>query len=68
MPRSILPILCTLALVPALLWLGGADEIGRGLLQALPSGRIQQISLPDDGHALVTPAVLALVQNWLEKV
>jgi len=37
MPRSILPILCTLTLVPALLWLGGAVEIGSGLLQALPS-------------------------------
>ena len=37
MPRSILPILCTLALVPALLWLGGAVEIGSGLLRALPS-------------------------------
>ena len=37
MPRSILPILCTLTLVPALLWLGGAVEIGSGLLRALPS-------------------------------
>jgi len=37
MPRSILPILCTLALVPVLLWLGGATEIGSGLLRALPS-------------------------------
>ncbi|MEC8441640.1 MAG: alpha/beta hydrolase [Cyanobacteriota bacterium] len=44
------------------------DQSRKALLQALPSGRIQQISLPDDGHALVTPAVLALVQNWLEKV
>ena len=37
MPRSILPILCTLALVPILLWLGGATEIASGLLRALPS-------------------------------
>ena len=35
--RSILPILCTLALVPILLWLGGANEIGSGLVRALPS-------------------------------
>lgn len=37
MPRSILPILCTLALVPFLLLLGGATEIGSGLLRSLPS-------------------------------
>ncbi len=37
MPRSILPILCTLALVPFLLLLGGATEIGSGLLHSLPS-------------------------------
>ncbi len=37
MPRSILPILCTLALVPVFLWLGGATDIGNGLLRALPS-------------------------------
>ena len=37
MPRSILPILCTLALVPVLLWLGGGTEISSGLLRALPS-------------------------------
>ena len=43
------------------------DQSRKGLLQDLPAGRFQQISLPDDGHALVTPSVLALVQNWVEK-
>ena len=44
------------------------DRSRKALLQDLPSGQFQQISLPDDGHALVTPSVLALVQNWVENV
>ena len=42
------------------------DQSRKALLQDLPAGRVQRVSRPDDGHALVTPAVLGRVQNWLE--